>query len=444
MSDTVVVTFGRMNPPTLGHMKLINAVRANARGADKIIFTSKKTGDSKNPLSIDEKLPLLKKAFELPVQAAGNLFDVFRALNGKYKKVVLVVGGDRVAEMEQVRKYNGKDYAFDDIKIVSAGARDPDADGDEGASATKLRALAKAGNAEAFAAGLPPQIRPSAAAIMRMIREHQEYEGLEELNEASMTLQQRLARRNQMRRIRARINVGRKRSLMKRADSAHLIKRARAAAKNIFRRKILGRMRKYSDLSITERAAVDARIKAKAPAIAKLANRLLPRIRKAEQSRALGSSWASGKKGAASPMTEAADPLIKGGIPRKDMPQFTARNGNNCPVKFAAERGIPIAHTEVDPSTLTVHQKTFDNKKVESIMAMMRANNEVASRPIVVSSDGVIVDGHHRLLAAIQLGKKLDAYVLGAPFQYFFGDNMLITYDEAVNMVDQIILESTR
>ena len=171
---TLTIAFGRFNPPTTGHGKLLDKVAASSDDGDYIIIPSRSEDKKKNPIGIDRKAALMRQMYpdhaERIVNDAGNrtIFDVLRkAHNDGYANVRVVGGGDRVKEYEKlVNKYNGSTYAFDNIEVVNAGDRDPDADGDEGMSASKMRKAAKDNDFRAFRKGMPKSIDNEAAAAI--------------------------------------------------------------------------------------------------------------------------------------------------------------------------------------------------------------------------------------------------------------------------------------
>ena len=172
---TAVITFGRMNPPTIGHEKLVNKVRAVARleSGDPLIFLSHTQNAKKDPLDYSTKISLATKAFGKIVKRSksNTIIKVMQELENKYDNVILVVGSDRLDEMRTfLTKYNGKDYTFDSIKVVSAGERDPDAEGVSGMSASRMREYAKQDNIEEFTKGLPNNIKKDAKKIMNKVR----------------------------------------------------------------------------------------------------------------------------------------------------------------------------------------------------------------------------------------------------------------------------------
>jgi nicotinic acid mononucleotide adenylyltransferase len=157
---TAVVAFGRMNPPTIGHAKLVDAVKS--QDGDPYIFLSQSQKPKTDPLAFEDKLRYAK--FFFPNVTIGNsevrtpiqMMQKLEALG--YTDIIYVAGSDRVPAFEKLfNDYNGKDYNFNSIQVVSAGERDPDADGAEGMSASKMRAAAAAGDLESFKQGVPQQ-----------------------------------------------------------------------------------------------------------------------------------------------------------------------------------------------------------------------------------------------------------------------------------------------
>lgn len=155
---TAVVAFGRMNPPTIGHAKLVDAVKSQS--GDPYIFLSQSQKPKTDPLAFADKLRYAK--FFFPEVTIGNPevrtpIQMMQYLEGLgYTDIIYVAGSDRVAAFEKLfNDYNGKDYNFSSIQVVSAGERDPDADGAEGMSASKMRAAAAEGNLDAFKQGVP-------------------------------------------------------------------------------------------------------------------------------------------------------------------------------------------------------------------------------------------------------------------------------------------------
>ena len=169
---SVVFTFGRFNPPTTGHMKLIEKIVkvAKQNSADYRIFLSRSQDSKKNPLKLKDKVKYLKLSapkYKSAIQSDEiiNVFDILVNLHeAGYEKVIMVVGSDRVSEFKNIlNKYNKKAarhgfYDFKEIEVVSAGERDPDADDVSGMSASKLRALASENNFEEFKLGVSPNL----------------------------------------------------------------------------------------------------------------------------------------------------------------------------------------------------------------------------------------------------------------------------------------------
>ena len=164
-SEGVVVVFGRFNPPTVGHQKLLDkaASEASRLGYDFKIYPSRSVDAKKNPLQPGAKIEYMKKMFSDYEESikddpnARTIFDVLvAAANLGYKGVTIVVGQDRLSEFQSLaQKYNGDLYDFEDLQVISAGARDPDSEGIEGMSASKMRDAVAKDDFKAFAKGIP-------------------------------------------------------------------------------------------------------------------------------------------------------------------------------------------------------------------------------------------------------------------------------------------------
>ena len=166
-SKTVVFAFGRFNPPTTGHELLIKAVKklAQQKRADHVIYASRSQDAKKNPLSVERKVHYLNMMFPSTHFVGANdnvrtFIEAAKELNKKYKNIIMVAGSDRTAEFNRLlNNYNGKEFNFDTIEVISAGERDPDADNATGMSATKMRTLASKGDYAQFKRGLPSSMR---------------------------------------------------------------------------------------------------------------------------------------------------------------------------------------------------------------------------------------------------------------------------------------------
>ena len=164
--EPLTVAFGRFNPPTLGHGKLLGAAKKAAAGGDVKIYPSRTQDNKKNPLDPDMKISYMKKMFpEYEEQIINDpemksIFDVLTTANTDgYKNINIIVGSDRQSEFENLaQKYNGELYDFDLIRVISAGVRDADADGVEGMSASKLRKAVVDDDFEAFRKGTPKDL----------------------------------------------------------------------------------------------------------------------------------------------------------------------------------------------------------------------------------------------------------------------------------------------
>jgi hypothetical protein len=159
----LTIAFGRFNPPTTGHEKLLNAVSSIAGKGEYKIYPSRSNDPKKNPLDPDTKISVMRQMYpkhgERIVNDANSktIFDVLRQAHADgYSGVNIVVGSDRQAEFEKLAsKYNGELYDFEELNVVSAGERDPDSDDVSGMSASKLRKAAAEGDYETFRKGTP-------------------------------------------------------------------------------------------------------------------------------------------------------------------------------------------------------------------------------------------------------------------------------------------------
>ena len=162
-TETLTVVFGRFNPPTVGHEKLLSAAKKASAGEDYKVYPSRTQDAKKNPLDVDLKVSFMKKMFPdyeeniINDPDMRNIFDVLIAANEEgYTSVNIVVGSDRQAEFENLaQKYNGQLYEFDLIRVISAGVRDADAEGVEGMSASKMRKAVMDDDFESFRRGTP-------------------------------------------------------------------------------------------------------------------------------------------------------------------------------------------------------------------------------------------------------------------------------------------------
>ena len=168
---TVYFTFGRMNPPTTGHEKLMNELAKKSGSNPYRVYLSQSTDKKKNPLDFKYKVKTVRKFFPKHARSVmldkkvKNVFDaVTEMYNDGFKNVTMVVGSDRINEFNTLlKKYNGVKgrhglYNFNKINVISAGDRDPDADDISGMSASKMRQLANEGNFTQFSQGLPRNV----------------------------------------------------------------------------------------------------------------------------------------------------------------------------------------------------------------------------------------------------------------------------------------------
>ena len=161
----VVVVFGRFNPPTIGHQKLLDraAKEAEKRGYELRIYPSRSHDSKKNPLTPQMKISYMRQMFPdyadsiVDDKGAKTIFNVLTGANEEgHTNMIIMVGQDRLGEFQGLsHKYNGELYNYDQLEVVSAGDRDPDSDDVTGMSASKLRLAAAEGDFVKFAKGVP-------------------------------------------------------------------------------------------------------------------------------------------------------------------------------------------------------------------------------------------------------------------------------------------------
>ena len=176
---TLTIAFGRFNPPTTGHEKLLDNVASSSDDDDYIIVPSRSQDAKKNPLDANMKVSVMQKMFPkhkskiVYDESNGTIFDVLKkAHTDGYAGVRIVGGADRVGEFEKLaNNYNGKLYQFDNLEVMSAGKRDPDSDDVTGMSASKQRKAAAENDLETFMKGVPKSLsQKDAEQLFKKIR----------------------------------------------------------------------------------------------------------------------------------------------------------------------------------------------------------------------------------------------------------------------------------
>lgn len=179
---TAAVAFGRLNPPTIGHQKVVEAILKQKADVHLLFVshTHKPTGKNKtrfeNPLPFDVKLGFIQQAFpniNIGDTSVSTTIGLLQYLEKHgFENVIFVAGSDRVAAFEELfNKQNGIDYNLKSIQVVSSGVRDPDAEGAEGMSASKMRAAAVANNFDLFKTGLPMGLQNDAKTVFDAVRQ---------------------------------------------------------------------------------------------------------------------------------------------------------------------------------------------------------------------------------------------------------------------------------
>lgn len=294
-NKTIVFTFGRMSPPTVGHEKLIRTIETVAKSesrqypVDAGVFLSHTQDKKKNPLAYKDKIRFAKIAFGNIVKQSSSktIISLLQELDKTYTRAVMVVGSDRVVEMETLlNKYNNKEYSFEEVKVVSAGERDPDsADLVSGISASLMRKYTADNDFLSFRQGLPSRLRPKAKDVFEMTKEGMGLiEDLEE-EKAPLTIAQRRKRAMNMRRIRAKLKTAKARMKRRKASEDKLKQRAQRKARMALRKRFSAN-KSYADMSPSEKIAVDRRVNKVNPStLQRIARKMLPQVRRAEMDR---------------------------------------------------------------------------------------------------------------------------------------------------------------
>jgi phosphopantetheine adenylyltransferase len=163
----ITIVFGRFNPPTIGHEKLLKKARDISNGGGLRIYPSRTQDNKQNPLSPQSKIKYMRMMFPdfkdniVNDKDMKTIFDVLVALNQDgYESVNIVVGANRVSEFERLsNQYNNQLYNYSNINIVSAGPRDPDSLGLDGMSSSKLRKAAVDDDYHTFRNGIPRRMK---------------------------------------------------------------------------------------------------------------------------------------------------------------------------------------------------------------------------------------------------------------------------------------------
>ena len=306
---TAVYTFGRFNPPTIGHEKLLRVVQTTStkEGGDYFIYTSHSQDSKKNPLTHKQTINFLKLIFpkhrpyvedslaKTALAAASEIHD-----KGGYTKLVMVVGSDRVSDFKSLlNRYNDKKskhgyYYFESIDVISAGERDPDADGAEGMSASKMRQAVVDSDYDTFKMGVPSGTSDSICmnlynAVAKGLRlKLKEDLGLDDLDELLNPAQLRkLSLRMKLQAKKPAFIKKRQMAMKKVASKDAIEKRSRKAAVQAVVKKFFPKLQSKdkSELSYSERGQISKLVQKKSAVIGKIAKKLVKSKRKEDAER---------------------------------------------------------------------------------------------------------------------------------------------------------------
>ena len=306
---TAVYTFGRFNPPTIGHEKLLRVVDTTSKkeGGDYFVYTSHSQDPKKNPLSHKQTINFLKLIFSkhrshiedssavTALHAASDIYD-----KGGYTKLMMVVGSDRVRDFSTLlNRYNDSKskhgyYKFDSIEVVSAGERDPDAEGADGMSASKMRQAVKDSDYDVFKMGLPSGTSDSIsknlynAVAKGMKLEIKEDLGLDNVDELLNPAQLRkLSLRMKLQAKKPGFIKKRQMAMKRPAGKDAIDKRSRKAAIQKVVQKFFPKLQSKdkSELSYSERDQISKLVQKKSAVIGKIAKKLVKDKRKQDVER---------------------------------------------------------------------------------------------------------------------------------------------------------------
>ena len=306
---TAVYTFGRFNPPTIGHEKLLRVVdtTSSKEGGDYFVYTSHSQDPKKNPLSHKQTINFLKLIFSkhrshiedssavTALHAASDIYD-----KGGYTKLMMVGGSDRVRDFSALlNRYNDSKskhgyYKFDSIEVVSAGERDPDAEGADGMSASKMRQAVKDSDYDVFKMGLPSGTSDSIsknlynAVAKGMKLEIKEDLGLDNVDELLNPAQLRkLSLRMKLQAKKPGFIKKRQMAMKRPAGKDAIDKRSRKAAIQKVVQKFFPKLQSKdkSELSYSERDQISKLVQKKSAVIGKIAKKLVKDKRKQDVER---------------------------------------------------------------------------------------------------------------------------------------------------------------
>lgn len=373
----VVFTFGRFNPPTIGHEKLLDKVASVAKGKAYRIYASHSTDPKKNPLPYPEKIKWMRKMFPRHARSiieddANNVFEICSKLYKQgFTKVTMVAGGERVPEFDALlNKYNGQKlqngfFNFKGgVEVVSAGERDPDAEGVTGMSASKMRAAASANDLELFSKGLPSS-----------------FKDVEDLFNA----------------VRSGMGLKESRNFRK-----HIQLESVGARREAY---VNGDIFKVGDQVVVKETEEIGKISHCG------SNYLIVEFADGTKHR----KWLNAVEllkedddgevpfGAISPdvWMNFCPSTQSLGIPRCEMPQIRNEDREGL-MKFLASKGVSSSMEEINPAMLKPTQAEYNPSKVDAAKS-----HEGDDRPLIVSADGHILDGHHQWMA--QTAKKMES-----------------------------------
>lgn len=279
LKETVVFSWARMNPPTVGHARLVSEM-LEYDDCDHIIYLSHSENTKRNPLPYSLKLELAQEAFGDIIQESEcrDIVSALKQMRESYENIILVVGEDRVDEFnDMLMKYNESEFQFENWTVVSCGMRQTDSTDIEGISATALREAFVAEDIDTIIRMLPESLHHRADEI------HEAIASKYNINEAISVIQ-RMKRAVQMKRHKQILKTSRRRALAKRANKQVIGKRSRRAAVDVLKKKFAAK-KSLDNLSASEKSRIEDLVAKRKGAVSRLARKLVTKIRDRENTR---------------------------------------------------------------------------------------------------------------------------------------------------------------
>lgn len=298
---SIVIIFGRFNPMTTGHEKLLETGKhiSESTNSDYVIFPSRSHDNVKNPLPFSTKMRFMKKSFpeyrhnifDTEEHGIRNAFDIFEwVYSHGYNEMYYVVGSDRVTEFTKIGGIFSRDNDMK-VNVVSAGDRDPDADDVSGMSASKMREYVRNGDFNSFESGTPKGLNSKESRklfnLLRIQMDEDTGKNLDSIIFESLSRSERLKRGRTMKRIAGKLAAKRKLAMKKRSTPEKIQNKSRKMAINALKKKF-ARGKNFNELPDAQKQAIEKKIEKKKGLIDRLSKKMKKVVRSKESERLSG------------------------------------------------------------------------------------------------------------------------------------------------------------